>query len=80
MRKAADQAAGYQAQAIRDETRQRIDEWLARQKVADEQQLFEDYRYFRIQYHPIPNADGARLALVNPPGASLGFGIRDPPS
>jgi acrylyl-CoA reductase (NADPH)/3-hydroxypropionyl-CoA dehydratase/3-hydroxypropionyl-CoA synthetase len=49
-----------------------VADWLARQQVADEQQLFEDYRYFRIQYHPV--APGARIALVtvtNPPVNAL---------
>jgi acrylyl-CoA reductase (NADPH)/3-hydroxypropionyl-CoA dehydratase/3-hydroxypropionyl-CoA synthetase len=46
--------------------------WLARQKVADEQRIFEDYRYFRIQYHAL--APGRRVALVtvnNPPVNAL---------
>jgi acrylyl-CoA reductase (NADPH)/3-hydroxypropionyl-CoA dehydratase/3-hydroxypropionyl-CoA synthetase len=38
------------------ELRHAIDDWLARQKVADEQKLFEDFRYFRIEYHAVPNA------------------------
>ncbi|MCU0976539.1 MAG: AMP-binding protein [Steroidobacteraceae bacterium] len=49
-----------------------IAEWLARQKVADEQRIFEDYRYFRIQYHAL--APGQRVALVtvsNPPVNAL---------
>jgi acrylyl-CoA reductase (NADPH)/3-hydroxypropionyl-CoA dehydratase/3-hydroxypropionyl-CoA synthetase len=59
------------------ELRAAIADWLARQKVADEQQLFEDYRYFRIQYHALPAAAGApvsRIALVtvtNPPVNAL---------
>ena len=59
------------------ELRTAIDDWLARQRVADEQQLFEDYRYFRIQYHALPGAVGApvaRIALVtvsNPPVNAL---------
>ncbi len=62
------------------ELRAAIAEWLARQRVADEQQLFEDYRYFRIQYHALPGAVVAeaasvpRIALVtvtNPPVNAL---------
>ena len=59
------------------EFRAAIDDWLARQRVADAQQLFEDYRYFRIQYHALPGAAGApvaRIALVtvtNPPVNAL---------
>jgi acrylyl-CoA reductase (NADPH)/3-hydroxypropionyl-CoA dehydratase/3-hydroxypropionyl-CoA synthetase len=56
------------------ELKRAIDDWLARQKVADEQRLFEDYRYFRIHYHRLPGTDGARLAIVtvtNPPVNAL---------
>jgi acrylyl-CoA reductase (NADPH)/3-hydroxypropionyl-CoA dehydratase/3-hydroxypropionyl-CoA synthetase len=38
------------------ELKRAIDDWLVRQKVADEQRLFEDFRYFRIQYHALPGA------------------------
>jgi acrylyl-CoA reductase (NADPH)/3-hydroxypropionyl-CoA dehydratase/3-hydroxypropionyl-CoA synthetase len=38
------------------ELKRAIDDWLTRQKVADEQRLFEDFRYFRIQYHTLPGA------------------------
>jgi acrylyl-CoA reductase (NADPH)/3-hydroxypropionyl-CoA dehydratase/3-hydroxypropionyl-CoA synthetase len=54
------------------ELRRVVEEWQARQKVADEQRLFEDYRYFRIQYHTL--AAGTRLAVVtvtNPPVNAL---------
>ena len=54
------------------ELRTIVADWLARQKVADEQQLFEDFRYFRIQYHPLSR--DARLAVVtvtNPPVNAL---------
>ena len=53
------------------ELRSAIAEWQARQRVADEQQLFEDFRYFRIHYHPL---QGGRIALVtvtNPPVNAL---------
>ena len=36
-----------------DELRRAIAEWQSRQRVADEQQLFEDFRYFRIHYHSL---------------------------
>jgi acrylyl-CoA reductase (NADPH)/3-hydroxypropionyl-CoA dehydratase/3-hydroxypropionyl-CoA synthetase len=54
------------------ELRRVVADWLERQKVADEQRLFEDYRYFRILYHPL--SDTARLAVVtinNPPVNAL---------
>jgi acrylyl-CoA reductase (NADPH)/3-hydroxypropionyl-CoA dehydratase/3-hydroxypropionyl-CoA synthetase len=59
------------------ELRRAIDDWQARQRVAAEQTLFEDFRYFRVHYHALPGqADGevARLALVtisNPPVNAL---------
>jgi acrylyl-CoA reductase (NADPH)/3-hydroxypropionyl-CoA dehydratase/3-hydroxypropionyl-CoA synthetase len=55
------------------ELQRAIEGWLTRQKVADEQQLFEDYRYFRIQYHALPGKEG-RIAVVtvtNPPVNAL---------
>ena len=52
-----------------------IDEWQAQQRVADEQRIFEDYRYFRVQYHDaITAAESVRIALVivrNPPVNAL---------
>jgi acrylyl-CoA reductase (NADPH)/3-hydroxypropionyl-CoA dehydratase/3-hydroxypropionyl-CoA synthetase len=64
-----------------DEIRQKIDEWKRKQKLSDEQQIFERYRYFRIEYHAItagPRAKAAeavkRLAIVtitNPPVNAL---------
>jgi acrylyl-CoA reductase (NADPH) / 3-hydroxypropionyl-CoA dehydratase / 3-hydroxypropionyl-CoA synthetase len=54
------------------ELRTVVADWLSRQRVADEQQLFEDFRYFRIHYHPLSAT--ARLAVVtvtNPPVNAL---------
>lgn len=55
-----------------------IAEWQDQQRVADEQQIFEDYRYFRIQYHATGAAARQRsrdcIALVtvrNPPVNAL---------
>ena len=49
-----------------------IDEWQRRQKLSDDQQLFERYRYFRVQYNTL--ARGAKVATVyvtNPPANAL---------
>ncbi len=49
-----------------------IDEWQRRQRLSDEQQLFERYRYFLIQYNAV--APGKRVATVtvtNPPVNAL---------
>ena len=63
------------------ELRRAIDEWQERQRVADEQRLFEDFRYFRIHYHALgpPRRRRSarapdRIALVtvtNPPVNAL---------
>ena len=56
------------------ELKRSIAEWQERQRVADEQQLFEDFRYFRIHYHPLSKPRRARLAIVtiqNPPVNAL---------
>jgi acrylyl-CoA reductase (NADPH)/3-hydroxypropionyl-CoA dehydratase/3-hydroxypropionyl-CoA synthetase len=55
-----------------DEVRQKIDAWQARQKLGEEQRLFESYRYFRVQYHEV--AAGKRVAAIvvtNPPVNAL---------
>jgi acrylyl-CoA reductase (NADPH)/3-hydroxypropionyl-CoA dehydratase/3-hydroxypropionyl-CoA synthetase len=63
------------------ELRRAIADWQERQRVADEQQLFEDFRYFRVHYHalgaPRRRKGGKpvdRIALVtisNPPVNAL---------
>ncbi|HMQ29780.1 MAG TPA: AMP-binding protein [Chloroflexaceae bacterium] len=55
-----------------DEVGQKIEVWKRRQQLADEQQIFERYRYFRIEYHRL--AADQRLAIVtvtNPPVNAL---------
>ncbi len=54
-----------------DELRRAIAAWQARQKVADEQQLFEDFRYFRIHYHVLGAARIALVTVTNPPVNAL---------
>jgi acrylyl-CoA reductase (NADPH)/3-hydroxypropionyl-CoA dehydratase/3-hydroxypropionyl-CoA synthetase len=54
-----------------DELRRAIAEWQARQKVADEQQLFEDFRYFRVHYHALGAARVALVTVTNPPVNAL---------
>lgn len=54
------------------EIEEKIGEWKRKQQLADEQQIFERYRYFRIEYHKL--AEAKRLALVtitNPPVNAL---------
>jgi acrylyl-CoA reductase (NADPH) / 3-hydroxypropionyl-CoA dehydratase / 3-hydroxypropionyl-CoA synthetase len=55
-----------------DELRTVIADWQRRQTLSDEQQLFERYRYFRVQYNRL--ATGATVATVyitNPPVNAL---------
>jgi len=60
-----------------DELRHKIEEWKRKQRSAEEQQIFERYRYFMIEYHPVaPGAGGVakKLAIVtvtNPPVNAL---------
>jgi acrylyl-CoA reductase (NADPH)/3-hydroxypropionyl-CoA dehydratase/3-hydroxypropionyl-CoA synthetase len=56
------------------EIRSKIEEWKRRQKLADEQQIFERYRYFRIEYHAAAAGVRQRMAIVtvtNPPVNAL---------
>jgi acrylyl-CoA reductase (NADPH)/3-hydroxypropionyl-CoA dehydratase/3-hydroxypropionyl-CoA synthetase len=46
--------------------------WQQRQDLSADQQRFEDYRYYRVEYHPV--APGQRVAVVtvdNPPVNAL---------
>ncbi|MCC7055535.1 MAG: AMP-binding protein [Gemmatimonadaceae bacterium] len=55
-----------------EELRAAIGTWQRRQQLSDEQQLFERYRYFRVQYNTL--AAGAKVATVyvtNPPVNAL---------
>jgi acrylyl-CoA reductase (NADPH)/3-hydroxypropionyl-CoA dehydratase/3-hydroxypropionyl-CoA synthetase len=55
-----------------EELRRAIDTWKRAQQLADEQQLFERHRYFRIQHNEV--APGRRVATVfvsNPPVNAL---------
>ena len=57
------------------ELRRVIDEWKRKQRLADEQQMFERYRYFTVQYNVTTGTTGAqRVATVtvsNPPVNAL---------
>jgi len=55
-----------------EELRTAVEEWRVRQRLSDEQRIFEVYRYFRVQYNVL--APGKRLATVtvtNPPVNAL---------
>ncbi|HYW49484.1 MAG TPA: enoyl-CoA hydratase-related protein, partial [Gemmatimonadaceae bacterium] len=49
-----------------------IDEWQRRQKLSEEQLLFDRYRYFRVQYNTLaPGAKVATVFVTNPPVNAL---------
>ena len=55
-----------------DELHRVIGDWQRRQRMADDQQVFDRYRYFRVQYTDV--APGKRVATVyvaNPPVNAL---------
>ena len=55
-----------------DELRRVIDAWKRAQQLADEQQLFERHRYFRIQYNEVvPGKRVATVFVTNPPVNAL---------
>ena len=58
-----------------DELRRVIGEWKRRQQLSDDQQLFERYRYFKVQYNALgSDADTRKVATVyvsNPPVNAL---------
>ena len=49
-----------------------IDTWQRKQKLSEDQQLFERYRYFRIQYNTVaPGKKVATVFVTNPPVNAL---------
>ncbi len=51
-----------------------IADWQRRQRLSEEQALFERWRYFTVQYNDLPGADGRQVATVtvsNPPVNAL---------
>ena len=55
-----------------DELRRIIADWQRRQQIADDQQLFERYRYFLIQYNEVaPARRVATVTVTNPPVNAL---------
>ena len=55
-----------------DDLKRVIDEWQRRQRLSETQQLFERYRYFRIQYNYVaPGKKVATVTVTNPPVNAL---------
>ena len=49
-----------------------IEAWRVRQRISDTQQIFETYRYFRIEYHEVsPGRRTATVTVTNPPVNAL---------
>ena len=54
------------------ELRRKIEDWQRKQTREEEQQIFEVYRYFRIQYNEVkPGARVATVTVTNPPVNAL---------
>ena len=56
--------------------REIVDDWLARQRIREEQRILDKGRYFRVQYHPVapvlhPDARLALVTVTNPPVNAL---------
>ncbi len=55
-----------------DELRRVIGEWKRRQAMSEDQQIFDRYRYFRIQYNDVaPGQKVATVFVTNPPVNAL---------
>jgi len=53
------------------ELRRVIEDWKRRQQLADEQQMFERYRYFTVQYNGVEDRRVATVTVTNPPVNAL---------
>jgi acrylyl-CoA reductase (NADPH) / 3-hydroxypropionyl-CoA dehydratase / 3-hydroxypropionyl-CoA synthetase len=53
------------------ELRIAVDAWKRRQRLADEQQMFERYRYFTVQYNEVGHRRVATVTVTNPPVNAL---------
>jgi acrylyl-CoA reductase (NADPH)/3-hydroxypropionyl-CoA dehydratase/3-hydroxypropionyl-CoA synthetase len=53
------------------EMRTVIEEWQRKQRLADEQQMFERYRYFTVQYNDVGTNRVATVTVTNPPVNAL---------
>lgn len=57
---------------VLDEIRQKIEDWKRKQRLAEEQKIFERYRYFRIEYHAVTTTGKMAIVTVsNPPVNAL---------
>ena len=58
-----------------EEMQRVIGEWKRKQQLADDQQMFERYRYFTVQYNAVATAQGAQrvatVTVTNPPVNAL---------
>lgn len=58
-----------------DELRRVIGDWKRKQQLADDQQMFDRYRYFTVQYNHVHTAQGtqrvATVTVTNPPVNAL---------
>ena len=55
-----------------DELRKVIGDWKRRQSLSEDQQIFDRYRYFRVQYNDVaPGQKVATVFITNPPVNAL---------
>ena len=54
-----------------DELRRVIGDWKRKQQLADEQQMFERYRYFTVQFNSVGTHRVATVTVTNPPVNAL---------
>jgi len=55
-----------------DELRRVIEAWENKQKLSDDQEIFDRYRYFRVQYNLVaPGKKVATVTVTNPPVNAL---------
>ena len=55
-----------------DELRARIGAWEKKQQLSDDQEIFDRYRYFRVQYNVVaPGKKVATVTVTNPPVNAL---------
>ena len=55
-----------------DELRKAIGDWQRKQSLSEDQQIFDRYRYFRIQYNDVaPGKKVATVFITNPPVNAL---------
>ncbi|GEN32542.1 AMP-binding protein [Aneurinibacillus danicus] len=57
---------------VLEEIRPKIEQWRTKTKMEEEQNIFENYRFFRVQYNDVlPDKKVATVTITNPPVNAL---------